>query len=406
METLQALNKQYLFCLSEGNYADAFCYASRALKLMPGHPQILGDLAMCHMRLGNYKDALFHYEKAIKKSPNETNLFDGMTELFGILGQIEKTKEMGLKALTLKANLNKTNVIWQIPKGMPPRISEDKNRNVIAFSLYGENPRYCETAILNVEKAQSLFPDWTCRFYINNTVPTEVQVRLQKSGAQLISTDNSQWDGIHPLMWRFSVMDDPSVDRYLLRDADSILSNREQSAVYEWCKSEKWFHHMRDYYTHTELILAGMFGGSAGVFANLKSYMEKYSKSHQGEQRVVDQHFLRHYVWPTVCGEMLSHDSWFAFNNSVDFPKYASETELGEKFHVGCNYSTSSIGEDDLKFEWGIVEWELLNTEEQVICKYASKIVDGSWRASLPQIYIENIKASHWKIRKINLRSN
>ena len=63
------------------------------------------------------------------------------------------------------------------------------------------------------------------------------------------------------LMWRFLVLDDHEVDRFLIRDADSLISKREVAAIEAWQQSDKRFHLMRDYFSHTELLLAGMWGG-------------------------------------------------------------------------------------------------------------------------------------------------
>jgi hypothetical protein len=92
-------------------------------------------------------------------------------------------------------------------------------KNIIAFSLYGDQPRYCETLIKNIETAKSLFPGWCCRVYLDNSVPQHVWQRLQGAGAQLV--DMSHEKGIYPTLWRFLVMDDPTVERFLVRDADS-----------------------------------------------------------------------------------------------------------------------------------------------------------------------------------------
>ena len=49
---------------------------------------------------------------------------------------------------------------------------------------------------------------------------------------------------------------------------------------------------MRDYYSHTELILAGMWGGCTGVFHQVEALISDYI--HSGRYlntRVMDQHF-------------------------------------------------------------------------------------------------------------------
>jgi hypothetical protein len=50
-----------------------------------------------------------------------------------------------------------------------------------------------------------------------------------------------------------------------VRDADSVLNLRERLAVDDWLASGRWFHIMRDWWSHTDLVLAGMWGGVAGV---------------------------------------------------------------------------------------------------------------------------------------------
>jgi hypothetical protein len=66
-------------------------------------------------------------------------------------------------------------------------------------------------------------------------------------------------------MWRFAAYDDPNVDRVIFRDADSIISTREAGAVEEWVASGQAFHAMRDYGSHTDLLLAGMWGVARGA---------------------------------------------------------------------------------------------------------------------------------------------
>jgi len=107
---------------------------------------------------------------------------------------------------------------WQV--AAPPAFSKDRSRNLIAFSLFGENPKYCEAGILNAVEQPALYPDWTCRFYVDETVPAQVLARLTALGAQVVAVDDvlRQWPGP---MWRFAAYDDPNVDRVIFRDADS-----------------------------------------------------------------------------------------------------------------------------------------------------------------------------------------
>jgi hypothetical protein len=400
-EQLAALNVSYLACLAASDWPQALTIAQQALQAMPGHPQILGDVALCQMRLGNHAASEQAYKQALQLAPNEANLYDGMAELYGLTHQADKAKHYGMQALALKDALCAQPVLWPLPKGVAPPLSDDHTRNVIAFSLFGSNPRYCETAVLNVQAAAALFPNWICRFYVDDTVPEDVCARLWNAGAQLMFATGDEWQGIPPLMWRFAVMDDPTVQRYLLRDADSLLSTREQAAVQAWLESRHWFHMMRDYYSHTELLLAGLLGGCAGVFDELRSNMRTYALEHTHEQRVVDQHFLRKCVWPTVRQSLLTHDSWFGFLNAQPFPEHSAHG-LGEQFHVGCNLSSASVGSEGLSYADGTpVHWCLLDAQGQVVCAYSTQVQQGGWRAALPMPYIERIKVGEWKIETI-----
>ena len=45
---------------------------------------------------------------------------------------------------------------------------------IIAFSLWGNNPKYTVGAIKNADIAGKLFPEWICRFYIGKSVPENI----------------------------------------------------------------------------------------------------------------------------------------------------------------------------------------------------------------------------------------
>lgn len=70
----------------------------------------------------------------------------------------------------------------------------------------------------------------------------------------------------------FFVTDDPKVERYIIRDCDCIINCQERIAVDEWIQSDKHFHIMRDYASHTERMHAGMWGGVRGSIAK-QSYL-------------------------------------------------------------------------------------------------------------------------------------
>lgn len=204
------------------------------------------------------------------------------------------------------------------------------DRNVIAYSLWGDASLYCQNAIENARLAPILFPEWTCRFYCDSSVPVKVVNELLKYGSDVVRMPDQQslYEG---LFWRFQVANDASVDRFLIRDADSLLSLREREAVLDWVDSGKPFHMMRDFYTHTALVMAGMWGGCSGLLPNLNKRSLSYLNA-KGRDRTIDQRFLENEVWPYLKDNILIHDDLIGCFASEPFP--FDGFKLGEK-HVG-----------------------------------------------------------------------
>ena len=67
------------------------------------------------------------------------------------------------------------------------------------------------------------------------------------------------------MFWRFQPNDDKEVERFIVRDSDSRITEREKIAVEEWEKEDKVLHIMRDHPHHNFHILAGMFGIGGGL---------------------------------------------------------------------------------------------------------------------------------------------
>ena len=63
---------------------------------------------------------------------------------------------------------------------------------------------------------------------------------------------------LFPITWRFLPLMDPTVDRMLPRDSDSLITAREVEAVREWLTdSNATFHLMRDHWGHCSTEILG-----------------------------------------------------------------------------------------------------------------------------------------------------
>jgi hypothetical protein len=173
---------------------------------------------------------------------------------------------------------------------------------------------------------------------VDDTVPNDAIRALQAKNCQVIRVSDTR--GIPGTFWRFLVADDPSVDRYIVRDADSIINVRERVAVDAWIASERHFHAMRDFYTHSELILAGMWGGVRGALPSMQSMIRAWQRGRMGRvvynDIIADQIFLRERVWPHLRRSSLINDSAFDHALSIDFPAQGS---LPPWMHVGQDSS-------------------------------------------------------------------
>lgn len=203
------------------------------------------------------------------------------------------------------------------------------HRNVITFSLWGDDPTYVHGAIVNARIAPNLYYGWRTRFYCDKTVPVGALEEMKRHGAEVIMIDDPVLMSIKP-MWRFLASDDPNVDWFICRDADSRLNAQELMAVEAWVHSGKPFHVMRDHIYHMELMLAGMWGGMAGVLPNLREVILGHQKYFNN--RFSDQAFLKDFVWPLIKDKVLVHDSYYRFAGSLDFP---GEYRLPRPIHVG-----------------------------------------------------------------------
>jgi hypothetical protein len=62
---------------------------------------------------------------------------------------------------------------------------------------------------------------------------------------------------LFPMTWRFLPLMDPTVDRILSRDTDSLITAREVAAVNQWLNSNSTFHMMHDHPLHRGHLLLG-----------------------------------------------------------------------------------------------------------------------------------------------------
>ena len=150
---------------------------------------------------------------------------------------------------------------------------------------------------------QVYYPGWVARFYCDDTVPTAIVEVLRQNGAEVEVLVGRK----ATMFTRFLAAADPSVDRFIVRDADSRLNPRERFAVEEWIKSGKGVHSMRDHPNHAKPLNGGLWGARHGAIRNITGLIESYLDI---KKYGMDMTFLNEVVWPQVAHDQLSHDAY------------------------------------------------------------------------------------------------
>jgi len=331
---LHEYKRLLLYRFAKRDYTASLDCLRDTLRLFPQDADTMQNIARILMSTGRLMEALVWLERVRVLRPGHPMIHDGLTEVYGRLGNPVRARHHGQRALALKdASAATRRPLCALPDTPPPAFRPDRpRRNVIAFSLWGRTPRYLDGAIRNAQVAPQVYPGWRCRFYCGRDVPGATIAALLAAKADVIMKDDSG-DFLEGLFWRFDVASDPAVDRFLVRDADSVINPREAAAVAAWLDSGALFHAMRDYFTHTDLLLAGIWGGAGGLLPDLAPHYAPYLRN--GTKTFnCDQKFLGDLVWPTIRAHTLVHDSWFRTDGSQPFPANAPSLQGG---HVGQN---------------------------------------------------------------------
>ncbi len=276
-------------------------------------------------------------ERALALGSQSPNVFDCLCDAANRIGRTDLAVQYGRQALEAKdAMFRGRPKVAEIPDRLPPPFDPTHPAdNVIAYCLWGDDRAYQVPLLESARILAHLFPGWTMRVYHDASVPPAFRTELSRHGVQLrLKALPAGVPQHRRLLWRFDVLADPTVRRFLIRDANSLLSVKERVAVDAWVASSCWFHAMRDWYTHTDLLLAGMWGGIGNVLPGPDGLMRAYT-GWRMENDHLDQDVLSEAVWPTIRASCLIHDSIFTgCLGSVAFPPFGT---LMPGHHVGQN---------------------------------------------------------------------
>lgn len=388
---LQKSSKVFLQYCNEGQYQNALTLVENLIFQGLKTEKAFSDASVAAIYCQNWNKAISYGEKAIALNPDNLSALDALSHAYGAIRDWKKTKKYGSKALDCREKLTHS-----FEKSNHPIYEKTvfSKKKVIAFSLFGSNPKYCETAVLNCVAQPRIYPGWECWFYIDDTVPENIVARLKAKNARVfkVTKEIQKWPGP---MWRFAAYDHAAADIVIFRDTDSVISEKEAAAVQQWEVSHKKFHFMRDWGTHTELILAGMWGIKKGGLPRMEHLISDFLKKPIKSQHFADQFFLREYVWKFAQENHVTHDSIFDWNGAQKFPIEATR----EDFHIGCVETAQKIHIAFDKPDGTLCNWRIMSNkgeESEQICEYNSTIMDGGVLVNIPDSYREKIIAGQY----------
>lgn len=306
-------------------------------RMFPDAAEIHENLAVVLLLTHQPAECMVAAERALALGSTSPNVHDCLCDAANRIGRVDLAVDHGRRALEAKnALFSARPKVAEIPHALPPPFDPTHAaENVIAYCLWGDAATYQVPLLENARIVGHLFPGWTIRVYHDASVPPAFRSELARLGVQLrLKALPAGVPQHRKLLWRFDVLADPTVRRFLVRDADALLSVKERVAVDAWLASDCWFHTMRDWYTHTDLILAGMWGGVGNVLPGPDGLLQAYT-GWRMENDHMDQDVLSEAVWPTIRSSCLIHDSVFTgCLGSVPFPPFG---RLMPGHHVGQN---------------------------------------------------------------------
>lgn len=270
-------------------------------------------------------------------------------------------------------------------------------KNLVAFSLYGSKPEYCETAILNAQAMPDIYPNWTMAVYHDDSVPKHVLDRLAKLNVELVNAKDIHASHMPGTFWRFLALERDDVDVVIMRDADSIISKREKALVDDWLATDKPFHIIRDWYGHTDLILAGLWGARMGLLAHIRHWIAQYlAENPTLHPTHADQFFLAEKIWHRIKPFAVHHSSIYDYANATWLAKLPKHNDQNGTFQQLGGWETTQYRVDTHSDYLAIIR-----EGDTIICQYTMK---QGQPLELPRAYKEKIASEKWQLQIIPIQ--
>ena len=178
------------FWLRRQNTGNAVHYSDMADTLLRGNTDAAYNAMFALLQAGRWAEVVPRGLDAIARFGDMFQWHNILCTTYGRLGQMTEARIHGTRCLELKdaaVTLGPVRNLADVP--VPPFDPSRPERNIISFSLFGDNERYMRTAILNARAARFIYLGWTCTFFIDDSVPAQVVQALGSEGARLLKVN-------------------------------------------------------------------------------------------------------------------------------------------------------------------------------------------------------------------------
>ena len=287
------------------NWEPARVLAEELFAARPDLPRLGKSLIVTLSNMKRFDEAIRQARQYVERHGDDLTILDVLKVGHFYSGRTDEAVRYGQRALELRdaeACRNPPSMAVHEPSGR-------RGRNVISFSLWGPVPFYSYGAMINLVLARTVYPGWSCRFYVDAAVPRACVDFLRANGADVRNIED-EYPGVG-LFQRFLVMNDESVERFLVRDCDARLSTAEADLVQQWIDSGQPFHVVRDHVLHNELMIGCTWAGRTDCGIDIVALMRRYFVNGPTAKYGHDQRMLGLMLWPLIRSRCLVHDKYY-----------------------------------------------------------------------------------------------
>jgi tetratricopeptide (TPR) repeat protein len=288
------------------DWSPALVLAEDLARRQPDIPRFQKVLIATLANMKRYDETIVKASQYIERHDEDLTILDALKIANFYTGRTNEAIRYGQRAIDLRdAEACRNPLPFSItePAGPP------SGQKVISFSLWGTAPFYSYGAMINLVLSRTVYPGWTCRFYVAADVPRPCVAFLRDNGADVRHIED-EYPGVG-LFQRFLVMNDPTVGRFLVRDCDARLSAAEADLVQQWIDSDYPFHAVRDHVLHNELMIGCMWAGRTDCGIDIVELMRRYFTFGPTAKYGHDQRMLGLMLWPLIRSRCLVHDKYY-----------------------------------------------------------------------------------------------